>query len=129
MLNNNEYLNRLYQSDKPLIIYKTDKGFDVYTDFSKKFLINKKNIKNFLNSQTKKKQSNSKSLNCYIGFFGYRLLCENIGIKLPKQKTNNFYTGLFYQPLTKISIRKKISIQSIRPNFRNIKINKKIMNY
>ena len=129
MLNNNEYLNRLYQSDKPLIIYKTDKGFDVYTDFSKKFLINKKNIKNFLNSQTKKKQSNSKNLNCYIGFFGYKLLCENIGIKLPKQKTNNFYTGLFYQPLTKISIRKKISIQSIRPNFRNIKINKKNMNY
>ena len=125
MLNNNEYLNRLYQSDKPLIIYKTDKGFDVYTDFSKKFLINKKNIKTFLNSQTKKKHSNSKSLNCYVGFFGYKLLCENIGIKLPKQKTNNFYTGLFYQPLTKISIRKKISIQSIRPNFRNIKINKK----
>ena len=61
MLNNNEYLNRLYQSDKPLIIYKTDKGFDVYTDFSKKFLINKKNIKTFLNSQTKKKHSNSKS--------------------------------------------------------------------
>ena len=27
MLNNNEYLNRLYQSDNPLIIYKTDKGF------------------------------------------------------------------------------------------------------
>ena len=125
MLNNNEYLNRLYQSDKPLIIYKNDKGFDVYTDFSKKFLINKKNIKNFLNSQTKKKQSNSKSLNCYVGFLGYKLLCENIGIKLPKQKTNNFYTGLFYQPLTKISIRKKISIQSIKPNFRNIKINKK----
>ena len=24
MLNNNEYLNRLYQSDKPLIIYKND---------------------------------------------------------------------------------------------------------
>ena len=114
MLNNNEYLNRLYHSDKPLIIYKTNKGFDVYTDFFKRFLINKKNIKYFLNSQTKKKQSNSKSLNCYIGFFGYKLLCENIGIKLPKQKTNNFYSGLFYQPLTKISIRKKISVQGVK---------------
>ena len=30
-----------------------------------------------------------------------------------------------YQPLTKISIRKKISIQSIKTNFRNIKLNKK----
>ncbi len=125
MLNNNEYLNRLYQSDKPLIIYKTNKGFDVYTDFSKKFLINKKNIKNFLNLQTKKKYSNLASLNCYVGFFGYKLLCENIGIKLPKQKTNNFYSGLFYKPLTKISIRKKISVQSVKSNFRNIKINKK----
>ena len=54
MLNNNEYLNRLYQSDKPLIIYKTDKGFDVYTDFSKKFLINKKNIKTFLTHKLRK---------------------------------------------------------------------------
>ena len=123
MLNNNEYLNKLYRSDKPLIIYKTHNGFDVYTDFSKRFFINKKNIKKFLNSQTKKKHSNSKSLNCYVGFFGYKLLCENIGIKLPKQKTNNFYDGIFYQPLTKVSIRKNISIQSFKKNFRNIKIN------
>ena len=86
MLNNNEYLNKLYQSDQPLIIYKTNNGFDVYTDFSKKYLINKENIKNFLNIQTKKKQSSSNSLNCYVGFFGYKLLCENIGIKFPKQK-------------------------------------------
>ena len=125
MLNNNEYLNKLYQSDQPLIIYKTNNGFDVYTDFSRKYLINKKNIKNFLNIQTKKKQSNSNSLNCYVGFFGYKLLCENIGIKFPKQKTNNFYNGIFYQPLTKVRIRKNISIQSLKNNFRNIKINNK----
>ena len=125
MLNNNEYLNKLYQSDQPLIIYKTNNGFDVYTDFSKKYLINKENIKNFLNIQTKKKQSSSNSLNCYVGFFGYKLLCENIGIKFPKQKTNNFYNGIFYQPLTKVRIRKNISIQSLKSNFRNIKINNK----
>ena len=114
MLNNNEYLNKLYQSDQPLIIYKTNNGYDVYTDFSKKYLINKKNIKNFLNIQTKRKQSNIKSLNCYIGFFGYKVLCENIGIKMPKQKINNFYEGIFYKPSTKVKIRKNISIKSIK---------------
>ena len=58
MLNNNEYLNKLYQSDKPLIIYKTDTGFDIFTDFSHKYIITKKNIKNFLNSQTQNKSLN-----------------------------------------------------------------------
>ena len=125
MLNNNEYLNKLYQSDQPLIIYKTNNGYDVYTDFSKKYLINKKNIKNFLNIQTKRKQSNKKSLNCYVGFFGYKVLCENIGIKMPKQKANNFYEGIFYKPSTKVKIRKNISIKSIKKNYRQIKTNKK----
>ena len=124
MLNNNEYLNKLYQSDKPLIIYKTDKGFDIFTDFSHKYIITKKNIKNFLNSQTQNKSLNHKSLNCYVGFFGYKLLCENIGIKLPKQKSNNFYSGIFYKPLTKISLNKKITIKSYKKNFRSIKSNK-----
>ena len=124
MLNNNEYLNKLYQSDKPLIIYKTDKGFDIFTDFSHKYIITKKNIKNFLNSQTQNKSLNHKSLNCYVGFFGYKLLCENIGIKLPKQKSNNFYSGIFYKPLTKISFNKKITIKSYKKNFRSIKTNK-----
>ena len=125
MLNNNEYLNKLYQSDQPLVIYKANNGYDVYTDFSKKYLINKKNIKNFLNIQTKRKQSNIKSLNCYVGFFGYKVLCENIGIKMPKQKTNNFYEGVFYKPSTKVKIRKNISIKSIKKNYRQIKTNKK----
>tara|TARA_B100001175_G_scaffold41142_1_gene30479 strand:+ start:455 stop:1657 length:1203 start_codon:yes stop_codon:yes gene_type:complete len=124
VLNNNEYLNKLYQSDKPLIIYKTDKGFDIFTDFSHKYIITKKNIKNFLNSQTQNKSLNHKSLNCYVGFFGYKLLCENIGIKLPKQKSNNFYSGIFYKPLTKISFNKKITIKSYKKNFRSIKSNK-----
>jgi len=124
VLNNNEYLNKLYQSDKPLIIYKTDTGFDIFTDFSHKYIITKKNIKNFLNSQTQNKSLNHKSLNCYVGFFGYKLLCENIGIKLPKQKSNNFYSGIFYKPLTKISFNKKITIKSYKKNFRSIKSNK-----
>jgi len=125
VLNNNEYLDKLYQSDKPIIIYKNDNGFDVYTDFSKKIIVDKKNIKNFLNTQSKEKNSSIDGLNCYIGFFGYKLLCDNIGIKLPKQKTTNFYSGLFYKPKTKISIGKKIIIQSTKTNFRNIKTNSK----
>ncbi len=125
MLNNKEYLNRLYQSDKPLIIYKTDKGYDIYTDFSKRIIINKKNLKYFLNTQSKSKKSKIEELNCYVGFFGYKLLCENIGIKFPKQRSKNFHSGVFYKPQTKISIGKKIIIKSIKPNFRNISINTK----
>ena len=125
MLNNKEYLNRLYQSDNPLIIYKTDKGYDIYTDFSRRIIINKKNLKYFLNIQSKSKKSKIEELNCYVGFFGYKLLCENIGIKFPKQRSKNFHSGIFYKPQTKISIGKKIIIKSIKPNFRNISINMK----
>ena len=125
MLNNKEYLNRLYQSDKPLIIYKTDKGYDIYTDFSKRIIINKKNLKYFLNIQSKSKKTKIEELNCYVGFFGYKLLCENIGIKFPKQRSKNFHSGVFYKPQTKISIGKKIIIKSIKPNFRNISTNTK----
>ena len=125
MLNNKEYLNRLYQSDKPLIIYKTDKGYDIYTDFSRRIIINKKNLKYFLNIQSKSKKSKIEELNCYVGFFGYKLLCENIGIKFPKQRSKNFHSGVSYKPQTKISIGKKIIIKSIKPNFRNISINSK----
>ncbi len=125
MLNNKEYLNRLYQSDKPLIIYKTDKGYDIYTDFSRRIIINKKNLKYFLNIQSKSKKSKIEELNCYVGFFGYKLLCENIGIKFPEQRSKNFHSGVFYKPQTKISIGNKIIIKSIKPNFRNISINTK----
>ncbi len=125
MLNNKEYLNRLYQSDKPLIIYKTDKGYDIYTDFSRRIIINKKNLKYFLNIQSKSKKSKIEELNCYVGFFGYKFLCENIGIKFPKQRSKNFHSSVFYKPQTKISIGKKIIIKSIKPNFRNISINTK----
>ncbi len=125
MLNNKEYLNRLYQSDKPLIIYKTNKGYDIYTDFSRRIIINKKNLKYFLNIQSKLKKSKIEELNCYVGFFGYKLLCENIGIKFPEQRSKNFHSGVFYKPQTKISIGNKIIIKSIKPNFRNISINSK----
>ena len=51
----NPYLEDLYQSDKPLIIYKVDGGYNIYTDFSKKIILTKKNIHKFLKSIEKKK--------------------------------------------------------------------------
>ena len=118
MLNNKEYLNKIFQSNKPLIIYKTIGGFDVYTDFNERIVLNSKNFKSFLNIKCNKPNSKIKELNCYVGFFGYELLCKNIDIKLPKQETSNFYPGLVYKPQTLIKIRKNITIKSLLKNFR-----------
>ena len=62
----NPYLEELYQSDKPLIIYKVDDGYNIYTDFSKKIILTKKNIHNFLKSLEKK---NTKKKQIYILVF------------------------------------------------------------
>ena len=113
MLNNKEYLNKIFQSNKPLIIYKTIGGYDVYTDFKEKITLNSKNFKNFLNKKTLQSKSPIKELNCYIGFFGFQLLCESIKIKIPKQQSLNFYPGLVYKPQTIIKIRKNIVIKSL----------------
>ena len=118
MLNNKEYLNKIFQSNKPLIIYKTIGGFDVYTDFNERIVLNSKNFKSFLNIKCTKPNSKIKELNCYVGFFGYELLCKNIDIKLPKQQTSNFYPGLVYKPQTLIKIRKNITIKSLLKNYR-----------
>ena len=129
MLNNKEYLNKIFQSNKPLIIYKTIGGYDVYTDFKDKIILNNKNFKNFLNKKTSKPKSKIKELNCYLGFFGFQLLCENIKIKLPKQQSLNFYPGLVYKPQTIIKIRKKITIKSLLKNFKQVHSTNKYNNY
>ena len=129
MLNNKEYLNKIFQSNKPLIIYKTVGGYDVYTDFKEKIVLNSKNIKNFLNKTTSQPKSSIKELNCYIGFLGFQLLCENIKIKLPKQQNVNFYPGLFYKPQTIIKIRKNIIIKSLLKNFKQQHLLKSKTNY
>ena len=67
------YLNRINNLNKPFAIYKTAKGFDFYTDFSKKIILNNKNINKFLNIKFKKKK-NYKKTDLLIGFFGYELL-------------------------------------------------------
>ena len=106
----NPYLEKLYQSEKPLIIYKVNNGYDIYTDFSKKIILKNKNIINFLNSFSIKKYN--KETDLYVGFFGYEILCNLLNVKIRKQKKINLYKGIFYKPETIIKIRKKITIIS-----------------
>jgi len=108
------YLEKLYNSDKPLIIYKVNDGYNLYTDFSKKIIITKSNINNFFNLFSKKKIS--KETDLYIGFFGYEILCNLLNIKIKNQKKINFYKGVFYKPETLIKIRKNIKVISSKKN-------------
>ena len=104
------YLNNINNSNKPFIIYKTIKGFDLFTDFSKKITLNNKNIINFLNQKHKFK-TKYKDTDLMIGFFGYELLNNLIGVKLHKQKSINFPKGIFYKPETKISLKEDLTYQ------------------
>jgi len=87
-------LSEIHNSGKPYIIYRVKKGFDLYTNFSKKIILNNKNIHAFLNKKYKKKLS---STDLFIGFFGYELLNNLINVKVPKQKNVNFPKGIFYK--------------------------------
>jgi len=113
------YLEKLYNSDKPLIIYKVNDGYNLYTDFSKKIILTSNNINNFFNIFSKKKFK--KETDLFIGFFGYEILCNLLNIKLKNQKKIKFYKGVFYKPETVIKIRKHIKIiSSIKsPAYRN----------
>ena len=104
----NPYLEKLYYSDKPLIIYKVQNGYNLYTDFSKKIILSQKNINNFFKLFENKKYKNETDL--LIGFFGYEILCNLLNIKIKNQKRLNFYKGVFYKPETVIKIRKDIKI-------------------
>ena len=115
----NKYLEKLYQSNKPLIIYKVDGGYNIYTDFSKKITLNKNNIAKFLDSFSSKKYR--KETDLYVGFFGYEILCSLLNLSLKNQKKMNFYKGIFYKPETLIKIRNKIIIHS---NLKKAKFNK-----
>ena len=106
----NLFLEKLYQSDKALIIYKVREGYNIYTDFSKKIILSNKNISHFLNSFSNKKFK--KETDLYIGFFGYEILCNLLNIKITDQKKLNFYKGIFYKPETIIKIRNKITVFS-----------------
>ena len=64
------FLNKINSSKQSFIIYKTKKGFDLYTNFSKKIILNNKNINKFLNKRYKFKK-NYKSTDLFIGFFAF----------------------------------------------------------
>jgi len=123
-LNKNNYLINLNNSKKPFIIYKSNNGFDLYTDFSKKIILTNKNIKKFINKTTKLK-SKKKETNLFIGFFGYEILNNLIGIKLPKQQRLNFPKGIFYKPETKIKLSNNLNYTSKKKNksIKNFKVN------
>ncbi len=106
----NKYLEKLYQSNKPLIIYKVDGGYNIYTDFSKRITLNKNNIAKFLHSFSSKIYT--KETDLYVGFFGYEILCSLLNLSIKNQKKMNFYKGIFYKPETLIKIRNKITINS-----------------
>ena len=120
----NYSLNKINNSNKPFILYKSKKGFDLYSDFSKKIILNNKNISKFLNKKFKFKKK-FKSTDLLIGFFSYEILNNLIGIKLPKQKSINFPKGIFYKPETKISLKEDLFYQSSSINKvnKNFKIN------
>ena len=116
------YLEKLYQSDKPMIIYKFENKYKIFTDFSKKIILNNSNIKSFLSSFSNKKYKKEQDL--FIGFFGYEILCNLLNIRLKNQKKTNFYKGIFYKPETVITISDKIKISSnIKQNKFNSKFN------
>ena len=118
----NYSLNKINNSKKPFILYKSKKGFDLYSDFSKKIILNNKNVNKFLNKKNKSKNK-SKNTDLFIGFFGYEILNNLIGIKLPSQKSINFPKGIFYKPetiekLNENLIYKSNSSDKINKNFK-----------
>ena len=109
-MNTQNQLAEIHHSSKPYIIYKSKKGFDLYTDFSKKIILNNKNIINFLD---KKYKSKSKNTDLFIGFFGYELLNNLINIKIPRQKNLNFIKKI---PASAINFAiKSHAPQSLKP--------------
>ena len=100
-MNIQNQLSVIHRSGKPYIIYKSKNGFDLYTEFSKKIILNNNNISKFL---SKKHKNISGNTDLYIGFFGYEILNNLINVKIPKQKNIKFPKGIFYKPEKKISL-------------------------
>ena len=110
-------LQDINRSKKSYIIYKSSNGFDLYTDFSKKIVLNKRNIFKFLNKEIPTKRF--KETDLFIGFFGYELLNSLIGVKVPQQRDINFPKGIFYKPEKKISLNNKLIYNpKIKMNFK-----------
>ena len=108
-MNRQHQLTEINNSGKAFIIYKSQKGFNLYTDFSKKIILNNRNIKNFLKKKFKKK---TKKTDLFIGFFGYELLNNLINVKIPRQKNINFPKGIFYKPEKIINLNNNLKYKS-----------------
>ena len=125
-MNKQDLLTDIHKSKKPYIIYKSQNGFDLYTNFSKKIILNQQNVYQFLNQ---KKKKFLKQTDLFVGFFGYELLNNLIGIKLRNQKKINFPKGIFYKPEKKISLSKNLKYRNNGKNKNNnifkININRK----
>jgi para-aminobenzoate synthetase component I len=111
-LNKINYLKEIAKSNKPFIIYKSEKGFDLYTDFSKKIILTNNNIKNFINKATQFKFK-KKETDIFIGFFGYEILNNLIGVKVKKQKGLKFPKGIFYKPEKKVKLKNKLDYKDL----------------
>ena len=123
-MNKQNQLAEIHHSGKPYIIYKSKKGFNLFTNFSKKIVLNNNNIKKFLEKKYKNKR---KKTDLYIGFFGYEILNNLINIKIPKQKNINFPKGIFYKPEKIINLSNNLRYKTDK-SFKNdsfkININK-----
>ena len=113
------YLQKISNSKKPYIIYKSLKGFDLYTDFSKKIILTNKNVKNFINKKNINKKK-IKDTDLFLGFFGYEVLNNLIGVKIKKQKKIKFPKGIFYKPETKVKLSNRLNYKPLK----SIKTNK-----
>jgi len=109
-LNKTNILDQISLLDKPYIIYRSKNGFTLYTNFSKKIILTKKNISSFL-KKTDQKKKRIKKTDLYVGFFGYELLNDLIKVKIPKQKETNFPKGIFYKPEEIINLSENLKYQ------------------
>ena len=114
-MNKQNQLIEIHHSGRPYIIYKSDKGFNLFTNFSKKIILNNKNIKRFLKKKYKTKR---KRTDLMIGFFGYELLNNLINIKVPKQRNSIFPKGIFYKPEKIINLSNKLNYKNDK-SFKN----------
>ena len=124
-MNKQNQLAEIHHSGKPYIIYKSKKGFNLFTNFSKKIILNNNNIKSFLRKKYKNKKKNTDLL---IGFFGYEILNNLIKVRIPRQKNINFPKGIFYKPEKIINLNNNLSYKndiSFKNNEFKLNINKK----
>ena len=108
-MNKQNQLAEINHSGKPYIIYKSNKGFKLFTNFSKKITLNNSNIKRFLR---KSYINRAKKTDLFIGFFGYEILNNLINIKIPRQKNINFPKGIFYKPEKIINLSNNLNYKN-----------------